>query len=104
MFMILAWKIQKRYAIGLTLECLIANCFSPTAALDVPFGTIATALACLGIMFSKWLLLAIVFPVVSNGFIIAWELSFYNTPFWGSVWTIALGELAVMVAGYIILY
>jgi len=71
-------------------------------ALDVPFGSIATALACLGIMFSKWLLLAIAFPVISNAFIIDWELSFYSESFWLSVATIALGELVVMVAGYII--
>ena len=93
---------NKRYGIGLTLGCLIANCFSPTASLDVLFGTIATALACLCIMFSKHLIVAIIFPVVFNAFIIGWELTFFNEPYWMSVLTIGLGELAVMVAGYII--
>ena len=32
---------NKRYSIGLVLGCLIANCFSPTASLDIIFGTIA---------------------------------------------------------------
>ena len=52
---------NKRYGTGLTLGCLIANLFSPLGFIDVLFGTLATALACLGIMFSKWLILAIVF-------------------------------------------
>ena len=92
---------NKRYGIGLTLGCLIANIFSPTASLDVIFGTIATALACLCIMFSKHLIVAITFPVIFNGFIIAWELTFFEMPYWMSVLTISLGELAVMIVGYL---
>ena len=92
---------NKRYGIGLTLGCLIANCFSPTASLDVLFGTIATALACLCIMFSKHLIVAILFPVIFNAFIIGWELTFFNEPYWMSVLTVGLGELAVMIIGYI---
>ena len=93
---------NKRYGIGLTLGCLIANIFSPTASLDVLFGTIATALACLCIMFSKYLIVAIWFPIIFNAFIIGWELTFFNEPYWMSVLTVGLGELAVMVVGYII--
>ena len=100
--LVLMCFFNKRYAVGLTLGCLIANIFSPTAMLDIPFGTAATLLACLGIMFSKQLLVAICFPVVFNAFIIAWELSFFGEPYWMSVLTIGLGELAVMFAGYII--
>ena len=80
--MVLLCFFNKKYAYGLTIGCLIANCFSPTASLDIPFGTVATLLACIGIMFSKHLAVAILFPVVSNAFIIAWELSFFNEPFW----------------------
>ena len=92
---------NKRYGIGLTLGCLIANCFSPTASLDVLFGTIATALACLCIMFSKHLIVAILFPVIFNAFIVGWELTFFNEPYWMSVLTVGLGELAVMIIGCI---
>ena len=99
--LVLLCFFNKRYAVGLTLGCLIANCFSPTAPLDVPFGTLATLLACIGIMFSKHLLVAIIFPVVFNAFIIAAELTFYNEPYWLSVLTVGAGELAVMVLGYI---
>jgi uncharacterized membrane protein len=88
---------NKRYGIGLTLGCLIANLFSPTATLDVIFGTVATALACICIMFSKHLIVAALFPVIFNGFIVAWELTFFGEPYWLSVATVSLGELAVMV-------
>ena len=53
-------------------------------------------------MFSKHMLLAICFPVISNSLIIAWELSFFHEPFWFSALTVGAGELTVMIAGYII--
>ena len=99
--LVLLCFFNKKYAIGLTLGCLIANCFSPTASLDVLFGTVATLIACLGIIFSKQMLLAIWFPVISNAFIIAWELSYFGEPYWFSVLTVGAGELAVMIGGYI---
>ena len=100
--LVLLCFFNKKHTIGLTLGCLLANCFSPTATLDIPFGTVATLLACLCIMFSKHLVVAIWFPVISNAFIIAWELSFFSEPFWLSVLTVGAGEAAVMVAGYIV--
>ena len=100
--MVLLCFFNKRYSVGLTLGCFLANCLSPTASLDIFFGTAATLIACLGIMFSKWLLLAAAFPVISNAFIIAWELTFFGEPYWFSALTVGLGELTVMVAAYII--
>ena len=100
--MVLLCFFNKRYSIGLTIGCFLANCLSPTASLDILFGTAATLLACLGIMFSKWLLLAVSFPIISNAFIIAWELTFFGEPYWFSALTVGLGELTVMTAAYII--
>ena len=100
--LVLLCFFNKKHSIGLTLGCLLANCFSPTASLDVLFGTAATLIACVGMMFCKHLAVAILFPVVSNAFIIAWELSFFAEPFWFSALTVGLGELAVMIGGYII--
>ena len=101
--LVLLCFFNKKYAIGLTLGCLVANCFSPTASLDVLFGTCATLLACLGIIFSKHLIVAIWFPVLCNAFIIAWELSFFNEPYWFSALFVGLGELAVMAIAYVFL-
>ena len=67
------------------------------------FGTLATLIACLGIMFMKQLGIACLFPIVSNAFIVGFELwRFLGEPFWISVGQVALGETAVMVAGYIL--
>lgn len=101
--LVLLCFFNKRYAIGLTLGCLIANIFSPTAVLDIPFGTLATLIACIGIMFSKHLLVAIAFPVVVNAFIIAGELYFFGEPYWLSVLTVGAGELIVMIIGYFVI-
>ena len=102
--LVLLCFFNKRYSIGLILGCMIANIFSPTAVLDVPFGTVATALACLGIMFSKHLLVAITFPIVFNALIVGWELTYFGEPFWFSTLFVALGELTMMVIGYIFFF
>ena len=96
---------RKDYVIGLTLGCLIANCFSNVGALDILFGTLATLLSCLLISFSKYLILAIMFPVVFNGFIVAFEIYLLdksNTlPYIYLVIFIAAGELITMIVAYI---
>ena len=102
-FLVLFCFWNKRYTIGLALGCLIANIFSPMAALDIPFGTLATLLACCCIMYSKWLLLALTFPVVFNAFIVAGELAIIGEPYWMSVLTVGAGEAAVMAGSYIVL-
>ena len=91
---------NKKNAFGLTLGCLIANLVSPLGIMDVAFGTLATLLACLGIIFSKRLIIAIIFPVIANGLIVGAELAILGEPFWFSCLTVALGELGVMILGY----
>ena len=95
---------NKKYSIGLILGCFLANLNSPTMTLDILFGTAATAIACVGIMFSKHLAIAILFPIVVNAFVVGWELTYFGEPFWFSCGYIALGEAVVLVAGYIIFF
>ncbi|MBQ9911205.1 MAG: QueT transporter family protein [Lachnospiraceae bacterium] len=100
-----------RYIPGLILGCFIANLFSPMMAYDVIFGTAATAIAVFGIHYGRRLFKneaaglffgALVGSVV-NGLIVGWELKLaFNEPFWFSAGTVALGELAVLVAGALI--
>ena len=103
-FLVLICFFRKDYAIGLTIGCALANLFSPMMPWDLVFGTIATLIACVGIMFCKHLFIATLCPVIANGFIIAWELNFvYDLPYWVNVGWVALGELiSVSVVGYII--
>lgn len=89
---------------GLVIGCLLANAFSPDLFLwDMLFGTMATLIACIGIVFSPRLLIASIWPVLINGFVVAAELYFVlQLPFWFSVLTVSLGELAVIAASYVI--
>ena len=100
--MVLLCFFRKDYAFGLVIGCAIANLPSAIGLVDVGFGSLATLIACLGIMFMKNLGIACLFPVVSNAFIVGFELwKFLGLPFWISVGEVAIGEFAVMVIGYI---
>lgn len=107
---------RKGYAIPLVLGCAIANAFSPLGIIDVGFGTLGTVVAVLGIMlvshFRKWfkkewiaLFVASLFPVLANGFLVGFEISFiYDTPYWFNVLTVGIGEFAVVSVFGVTLY
>ncbi len=77
---------NKKYFLPLTLGCLIANIFGPFGGIDVVFGTLATALALLSIVFISHivkkkgsilnLFIASILPVVINAIIIGLVLTF----------------------------
>ena len=93
---------NKKYAFGVTLGCLLANLMSPFFLFDIIFGTLATLVASIGIMFCKYLWMAAIIPVISNAFIVAGVLMTIGEPYWMSVLTVGAGELAVMALSYII--
>lgn len=96
---------RKDYIIGITLGTFISNLFSSVSIFDTLFGTIATIIACIGMMFSRHLIIGIAFPVISNTFIIAWELVlFVPSPasYWYYAATVCAGELTVLLVGYFI--
>ena len=101
--MVLLCFFRKDYAVGLVLGCAIVNLASTIGLVDVGFGTLATLLTCLCVMFCKQLAIACIFPVLFNGFIVGFELwKFLGEPFWISVGTVTLGEFAVMIVGYVL--
>ncbi len=94
---------RKDYSIALIVGTFIANFFSPTALYDVPFGTVATALAVVGVMLSKKKYIAIIYPVISNALIVGLMLAIaYKEPFFINALWVGLGEAGVMVVGLII--
>ena len=101
--LVLLCFFRKDYIWGLTIGCFIANLFSPYP-LDILVGTLATFLSCLCICFCKHLLIASIFPVAFNGFIIAAEIAILEKSlYWPMVGTIALGELiSVSIIGYLL--
>lgn len=92
---------------GLVIGCAISNIASTVGIIDVVFGTLATLLAAIctralrNVCVKGIPVLSTLPPVVFNGIIIAFEIWFMGdrSPalFWGSCWTIALGEAVVCI-------
>ena len=88
---------KKRYAISMIIGCLIANLFSPVGAVDVIFGTLATIVAIIPMLFIKNLEISSIFPSISNGIIVGLELAIvYELPIAFTMFTVFLGEFVVV--------
>lgn len=104
--LILLCFFNRDYIIPLTLGCFLANLASPSVLLpwDLLIGTLATLLSCLIVSFCHHLLLAILFPILINSFMVASEFIIvgedFNSFFW-IVGMIMLGEAVVFVVSYI---
>ena len=99
--------------IGLTIGCFLSNMtgflVGQGFALDMVFGTAATLIACLLEAYaSRFLFIAALWPVVLNGVIVGAEIYFLfnldNLPIWACMGWVALGELIVMVVGYLLFF
>ena len=105
--LVLLCFFRRDYIWGLTLGCFLANLIgSPYLPWDLIFGTLATFLSCLCICLCKHLLVATVFPIAFNAFIIAGEIAVIEkTLYWPMVGTIALGEfISVAIIGYLLFF
>lgn len=56
---------DKRYSFALIIGCFCANLFSPMVLLDIVFGTLQTAIACLIISYIRPLFLAFILSIFS---------------------------------------
>lgn len=96
---------NRKYVIGVTLGCLLANITSPLGWPDMVFGTLATLSSAILISYSKRLWLAGIWPVLLNGVVVGLELHILlELPFWISGLEVVAGELVVLVVGVIIFY
>ncbi len=91
--------INKRYALSLIVGCAIANIGSPYGIYDIVFGTLATAIACLGLIKIKNIWLASLAVPIAN-IITGIEIGLMNgLPFIGTILTvlsIIVSELIVV--------
>ncbi|MGM0380084.1 MAG: QueT transporter family protein [Bacillota bacterium] len=104
--------VDDDYIPGLILGCVLANLYSPLGMMDVIFGSMATAIAVMGISLIKKILgqnlkslfIASLSPVVINGIIIGMLLKIvYNVPFMIGAFQVAIGEFVVVsIAGVVI--
>ena len=85
------------YSISLIVGCLIANLASPMGALDVIFGTLATVIAIIPMLFVKNKPIASLFPSIVNAIVIGLELRYvYELPFFLSAAEVFIGEFVVV--------
>lgn len=115
-FMVLLVFFNPNYIYGLTIGCILSNIYAPAMSsfcspLDIVMGTAATIIALFAISLCRHMLIATIFPALTNGFLLAWEFTFIaNTEgnghavlFWTNFGWVALGEIiAVSVLGYLI--
>ena len=106
--LVLLCFFNKKYFTPLVIGCFLANLFSPYGMIDIALGTLATALGLIGVMKSKNMIVASIFPVISNALIIGLELTFINGVFEMPVFmfnfvAVAIGEIiSVSVLGVIL--
>lgn len=94
---------RKDFIIGVTLGTMIANAFSPLLPWDLLFGTVATLMVASLIAFTPKMWPAILYATIINALVVGAELYFIlGLPFALSALTVGIGELAVMIVGYII--
>ena len=100
--MVLLCFFRRDFVIGVTLGCLLANVSSTLGLWDVLIGTAATLASSLCIAYlSPKLLIAVIYPVIANGFVVAAELNWLlGLPFWWSVLTVSIGEVIAVSLGY----
>ena len=100
--LILLCFFDKKYCWSLSIGCLIANMFSPLGWVDVVFGTLATVLSCVCIVFSKKLFIASLWPTLFNGLIVGIELTIvFDLPLFLTIGEVAIGEfICLTVLGY----
>ena len=85
------------YSISLILGCFLANIASPMAAIDMIFGTLATVVAIIPMLFIKNKKISSLFPSIANGIIIGLELYYaYGLPFFMSALYVFIGEFVVV--------
>lgn len=98
--LVLLVVLNPKYAVSLILGCFIANTTSSLGWYDMLFGTLATTLAIIPMIYVRKMPIAALFPVISNAIIVPIELGFafdmWGVGFWYNVWTVGLGELVVL--------
>ena len=95
------------YVIGATLGFFLANLQSTLGWPDILIGTMATLVSCLLIAFaSPSLLIACLYPVAINGFVVGAELCWLLDLGWNQYFyqsgMVALGEFISMIIGYML--
>ena len=91
------------FVIGVTLGCFLTNIGSTMGWYDMVFGTLSTLFSSILIAASPKLLIACLWPILVNAFVVGAELYYVlGLPFWINVGYVGAGEGIVIIASYII--
>ena len=94
--LVLLAYLNPSYWPGLVLGCFIANFFRPNGLYDIVFGTLGTVVAVWGIIHSKRLFVATLWPTISM-FVVSIGIALAaHIPYLPTVGTTMLGEFAVV--------
>jgi len=94
--MVLLAFIDPAYVAGLILGCAMSNLFSTVGMIDVIFGTLGTVVAVAGIINSKRLFMATLWPTVSMLVVTVGICIGTGLPYAPTLITVMLGEFAVV--------
>ncbi|MEA5082683.1 MAG: QueT transporter family protein [Lachnospiraceae bacterium] len=94
--MVLLAFIDPAYGAGLILGCAMSNLFSTVGMIDVIFGTLGTVVAVVGIIKSKRLFMATLWPTFSMLVVTAGICIGADLPYFPTLITVMLGEFAVV--------
>lgn len=94
--MVLLAFIDPLYGAGLILGCALSNLFSTVGLIDVIFGTLGTVVAVLGIIKSKSLFMATIWPTISMIVVTIGISIGAGLPYIPTLITVMLGEFAVV--------
>lgn len=94
--MVLLAFIDPAYSAGLILGCAMSNLFSTVGMIDVIFGTLGTVVAIMGIIKSKQLLMATLWPTISMLIVTVGISIGAGLPYFPTLITVMLGEFAVV--------
>ena len=103
--LILLVLINKKYTVGITLGCFIANLIGPFGLIDAFVGGVATLLSCTLVSACKKPSLSIIIVPVCNilvGLELAYIYSFNFSAFLINTLWVMLGEAIAMIVGVII--
>lgn len=98
--LVLLVVLNPKFAYALVIGCFVSNIPSSLGWYDMAFGTLATTLAIIPMLFVRKMPISAIFPVISNAFIVSLELgiafSMWGDAYWYNVFTVALGEALVL--------
>jgi uncharacterized membrane protein len=90
---------DKKYIIGVTLGCFVANWLGGALWFDIVFGSMATMIAGIFmVLFKNKILVALLFPAIINGLIVGFYLTYGYLlgPLFLTIPSVFIGEFVVL--------